>query len=351
MPILLTLCDGVILCYLGNLIYSDKELIDSRAIHYQDVFNPISDEHLFDNFQLLLSFAKSINISLDTYNAKYILKRNPSKLASLLIDFINGISFIYLSNKININKYHELIRLVKNNEDISVIHTMSGNQWLQRWINYINGDRVLSDINRTKFNMKLFNAINDDNDYDDYDDNEYSEEYIVKQLIEYIPSTTININDLLSQNEMLQYLFAANLFELKNGIWSKLSNDEKINYKQQNKGKDIDNLECIEWINILLFIHKSDIETITNIKDLCSGYTLLSILDLIKPGCIQRNTIRKFDKINNCNIVISICSKQFDFNLVGYVGSDIIDGNDKMIQSIILQLMQYYSTSKQADND
>ncbi len=54
---------------------------------------------------------------MDSYNAKYILKQNILKLSALLIDFIYGISSIYLSNKININRYHELIRLVKNNED------------------------------------------------------------------------------------------------------------------------------------------------------------------------------------------------------------------------------------------
>ena len=77
------------------------------------------------------------------------------------------------------------------------------------------------------------------------------------------------------------------------------------------------------------------------------------MLDLVKPGCVEWKNVRsnnqirhKFDKINNCNIVKKICVDTFGFSLVGYAGSDIVDGNFKIIQSLLLQLMRYYSTSK-----
>ena len=373
--ILLALCDGVILCRLINIISIEnenirEELIDCRTIHYPDIFNPspISDEHLYDNFQLLLSFAKVIHIGLDSYDAKYILKTNPLKLPKLIIDFMNGICNIYLSNRVNINKYHELVRLVKNNEDTSIIRIMSGQQWLQRWINYLNGNRVLSEIEPQQFNIELFNAMKIKCDDDDDNNNdEKNEEIIIKKLIDFGDESVIKCNDLLSHCRMLQDLFAANLFEIKNGCWSKLSKDEKISYKQQIKCARSSNSNCvsnnvkqngdmaifIQWINTVLSGHNNDIKKVESIKDLCSGHILLKLLDLTKPGCVEWKNVRlncqirhKFDKINNCNIVKKLCDEEFGFSLVGYAGSDICDANFKMIQSLLLQLMRYYSTFK-----
>lgn len=368
--ILLSLCDGVILCKLINIIQCRnccEELIDSRVIHYPDVFNPepISDNQLLDNFQLLLSVGKVISIPLDSYNAKYILKDNPSLLPKLIIDFVNGLSSIYLSNRININKYHELVRLVKNNEDTSIIRMMNGQQWLQRWINYHNGNRVLSEINCNDFNVELFNAMNikssSKKSMNDNDDNDNYEKIMVEKLLQFANEKILTDKDLLSHNRMIQDLFAANLFEAKRGCWNKLSKDEKISYKQQIKSASKNNIYnkengdiqiFIQWINSVLSTDES-LKPITSIKDLRSGYYILKILDLTKPGCVEWKSVRtnneirhKFDKINNCNILKKVCDESFGFSLVGYAGSDIADGNFKVIQSLLLQLMRCYSTSK-----
>ena len=137
-----------------------------------------------------------------------------------------------------------------------------------------------------------------------------------------------------------------------------MSKDEKISYQEQIQcaSTDHDPLEydnnmemLIKWINTVLSAQCH----VTSIKDLYSGYVLLKLLDITKPGCIEWKTVRsnqqirhKFDRVNNCNIVIKVACDEFGFSLVSLQGSDIADGNYKIIQSLLLQLMRYYSTAK-----
>ena len=43
-------------------------------------------------------------------------------------------------------------------------------------------------------------------------------------------------------------------------------------------------------------------------------------------------------------MVMKICEEVFEFSLVGMAGSDIVDGNEKFVHSLLSQLMRYYAT-------
>ena len=50
----------------------------------------------------------------------------------------------------------------------------------------------------------------------------------------------------------------------------------------------------------------------------------------------------KFKKAENCNYAV-VVGKQMKFSLVNVGGVDIMDGNKKLILSIIWQLMRYHT--------
>jgi len=86
-------------------------------------------------------------------------------------------------------------------------------------------------------------------------------------------------------------------------------------------------------------------------RDMSDGIVLCRLLEKLKPGCIQWKSVQvkprqKFDKIGNCNYAMGVCAKEFPFSLVGIGGDDIHTGNQKMIRSLLWQMMRYWSTKK-----
>eukprot|EP01084_Bolivina_argentea_P261434 441781_1 len=79
----------------------------------------------------------------------------------------------------------------------------------------------------------------------------------------------------------------------------------------------------------------------------------------MSPGCVnwKNNSIRhdirhKFDKITNCKAVMDILKTEREFkgifHLVGIDGNNIVNGHEKYIRSLLLQLQRYYSTKLMA---
>jgi len=60
-------------------------------------------------------------------------------------------------------------------------------------------------------------------------------------------------------------------------------------------------------------------------------------------GKKAREKVRhKFDKLNNCNMVMSLSqTSPFNFSLVGMGGNDIVDGHQKFLSTLLWQLMRY----------
>jgi len=94
-------------------------------------------------------------------------------------------------------------------------------------------------------------------------------------------------------------------------------------------------------------------------EDVSNGLIFLSILESIKPGCVDwknsgvRSEVRhKFDAINNCNYLIDILKTERTFkdifHLVGIGGNNIVDGHNKYIRSLLLQIQRYHSTKLMA---
>ncbi|KAG5570016.1 hypothetical protein H5410_059782 [Solanum commersonii] len=86
-----------------------------------------------------------------------------------------------------------------------------------------------------------------------------------------------------------------------------------------------------------LWINSLGTDTYVNnlFEDVRTGWVLLEVLDKISQGLVNwkqatKPPIKMPFKVENCNQVISI-GKELNFSLVNVAGSDIVQGNNKLI--------------------
>ncbi|ETO25984.1 hypothetical protein RFI_11152 [Reticulomyxa filosa] len=83
-------------------------------------------------------------------------------------------------------------------------------------------------------------------------------------------------------------------------------------------------------------------------KDLSDGVVICKILDRVMPGCINWEKVRdkdkirhKFDKMNNCKQAMEVAMKDLNLKMVSAGGQDLHEGNQKIIHSLLWQIMRY----------
>ena len=163
-----------------------------------------------------------------------------------------------------------------------------------------------------------------------------------------IKNSVIKIDDIAYHNYFLSELLISELFEIKNKI-EKLKNAEKNKIKGILKSKSNSETTMIAWINSLKTATNKRINVTNLSRDLSDGIVILKLLNLCKPKIVKwKKHVRmkcrhKFDKLGNCKYAIDLCSKHFPFSLVGIGGSDIVDNNQKYINTLLYQIMVYHS--------
>jgi len=82
-------------------------------------------------------------------------------------------------------------------------------------------------------------------------------------------------------------------------------------------------------------------------EDCKGGVLLLKVFDRIKPGCVEWKKVdkvstNKFKKLVNCNECVD-AAKKCGFHIVGIGGTDIHDGNKKLVLAIVWQMMRSHT--------
>jgi len=141
-------------------------------------------------------------------------------------------------------------------------------------------------------------------------------------------------------------------YAVKSGL-GPLSSQEQDKYgKYLKKAARDDEDTFVHWINAMLPSHLH-VESL--IRDLSDGVVLLKLLEKGKPGCVNwkkaREKVRhKFDKLNNCNTVMSLAQADpFGLRLMGMGGNDIVDGHQKFLSTLLWQLMRYFAVKQISD--
>merc|ERR1712226_57820 len=92
-------------------------------------------------------------------------------------------------------------------------------------------------------------------------------------------------------------------------------------------------------------------------SDLASGNIIFQLIDFIKKGVVDWKRVvseeklkslssqqRHFEMLGNCDYVIEL-AKQLKLSMVGIGGSDLKEGNKKLILAVVWQLMRAYTLS------
>lgn len=354
--ILSTFFDGVMFCDIINNVM--HHFIDDRCVKYPNAFNPypICNKDIYSNISLVLSCAKSMGIELSSHDPKEWF--DPKKTPQMMIELCNGLANKLLTNQLDTNSHPELARLAKNNEDPEEIQRLSGHEWLQRWMNNACGVPVKNEISDDMFNGMIWNTMESNvnssfkhnkpivkYDIEPQQGCEYMSDHLRKELK---VSSNVLPQDLFTNNRLVHDLFALQVFMKESGL-PLLNIQEEKEFKPFLK-KKVDkqsstNGNTVTWINSLL----PDMLHVNNLaRDLSDGIVLLKLCEQAKNGCVNwkkaKEKVRhKFDKINNCNMVMAIVNAP-PFNFKANIsGADIEEGNQMYINTLLWQLMRYQS--------
>jgi len=100
------------------------------------------------------------------------------------------------------------------------------------------------------------------------------------------------------------------------------------------------------WINSL---GAKDLYMNSLFEDVKDGLGLLKVIDHIHPGLVdwkqvEKQPSNKFKKVSNNNYAVVLGkAKELNLSLVGIGGSDIVDGNKKLILGFVWQLMRHHT--------
>jgi len=155
----------------------------------------------------------------------------------------------------------------------------------------------------------------------------------------------IKPDDIVKGNPRLNLAFTAAIFNQCPGL-DPLSKEEleKAGLLEDDYGDSREERAFRMWINSLGIdgLHINSL-----FEDCKDGIALLKVMDYVEHGIVswknvELNANNKFKKVANCNYVV-VLGKQLKFSLVGIGGSDITDGNKKLLLALVWQLMRYHT--------
>jgi len=157
----------------------------------------------------------------------------------------------------------------------------------------------------------------------------------------------IKPRDIVSGNARLNLVFVASVFNQCPGL-DPLSTEEmaKCGLMDDDQGDSREERAFRMWINSL-GLSNGEVYINNLFEDCKDGLVLLKILDHIQPGVVswkqvEMNANNKFKKVSNCNYVV-VLGKQFKFSMVNIGGSDIVDGNKKLLLGLVWQMMRTHT--------
>jgi plastin-1 len=147
------------------------------------------------------------------------------------------------------------------------------------------------------------------------------------------------------ENEKLNLAFTAQLFNAAPGLEPLKEEEQKelAGLMNDDAGDSREERAFRMWINTLGI----DSLYINNLFEDCKdGLALLRVIDKIEPGTVSWKKVEmkpnnKFKKLSNCNYAV-VLGKQLKLSLVTTGGSDIVDGNKKLLLGFTWQLMRYH---------
>jgi plastin-1 len=338
--------DGIILCKLVNVAVPGT--IDERAINMKEKLNPWER---IENHTLFLNSAKAVGCSVVNIGTEDLTFGRPH----LVLGLISQIVKIQLLSTVNLKQTPELAELLDETEEFEELWSMPAEKILLRWMNF--------HLRKAGHKKTVSNFTTDVRDGSAY-------ALLLHQLApEHCSLSPLQIDDLLERAKAVlaqadrincrKYLtpkdlvegspnlnlaFVAHLFHTRNGLTQDPSNNDYAELLHDDEYNEASREERMyrAWINS----QGCDTFVTSLFEDVRDGWVLLETLDKVSPGSVSwRSTSRPpiksmFKKVENCNQVVDI-GKRLRFSLVNIAGSDIVQGNKKLILAYLWQLIRF----------
>jgi len=346
--------DGVILAKFINKCVADT--IDERALNKRKADN--KDLSLFkinENLNLVISSAKSIGVQTVNLGCTELL--NGKDFPHIILGLVWQLVKIQLLNSINLKSNPLLIRLLEEGEELADLLKLPPDQLLLRWMNY--------HLKRSGTDKRVANWSGDVKDSVAYtivlnqiapgvcdkaalnnNNMDTRAGMVIKNAEKLGVPPFIKPKDISSGNARLNLAFAAQIFNTNPGL-EPLTEEEKAELAgmmNDDVGDSREERAFRMWMNTLGI---PDLYINGLFEDCKDGLALLKVEDFVEPGVVDWTKVEmkpnnKFKKLTNCNCAVDT-GKKMHFSLVGIGGSDVNDGNKKLLLALVWQLMRYHT--------
>ncbi|XP_051224595.1 fimbrin-2 isoform X2 [Lolium perenne] len=314
--------DGVLLCKLVNLAVPGT--IDERAINTKRLLNLWEKN---ENHTLCLNSAKAIGCTVVNIGTQDLAEGRPHLILGLISQII---------------------------KEMEELMSLSPEKILLRWMNF--------QLKKGGFQRTVTNFSSDTKDSEAYacllnvlapECSAKPSPMSVKDLLHRARLVLEHADrmgckrylapkDIVDGLQNLNLAFVAHIFQKRNGL-----------SKQMKKVTFVDGLfddaqVSREERSFRLWINSLGISSYINnvFEDLRNGWVLLEVMDKVSPGSVNWKMANRppiklpFRKVENCNQVLKI-GKDIHFSLVNIAGTDVVQGNKKLILAFLWQLMRY----------
>lgn len=337
--------DGVLLCKLINATVPGT--IDERVLNLKEKKNAweVNENHTLCIQSCLGIGCKVVNIG-------------PDDLKEGKVHLVLGLTWqiikVGLLQDINLKAHPELILLLKPGEQLEDLLKLPAESILIRWVNYHMEKQGCPrrignfgpDIKDSVVYTELLNAIEPAK----CGKGALNESDLTKRADKMLEEASkmdcrkfVTPRDVVSGNQKLNLAFAANIFNTNSGL--KISKEEEKKYAEM---MEFDQEGTREQRAFQLWIQSLGLEVTNLFEDVRDGVLLLKIMEKIVPGTISWKSVNmptaekplnKFKKVENANYCV-LCAKNMKLNTTTLGGTDIVDGNKKMILGLVWQLMR-----------
>lgn len=265
---------------------------------------------------------------------------------------------LYLTKSIDLKNCPEIMRLAEEGEELTDLLKLPAETILIRWINYHlkkqgverRVNNLGSDLKDSEALLYVLNRLEPSTctlDGLKEEDNIKRAEIMINNATSLGVPPLVRPTDITRGNVKINTVFVAELFNIKHGL-EELNQEEaelieKIGIIHDDVEGSRDERAFRFWINSL----NIDDIYINNLYEECrDGLVLLKVIDKLDNTVVdwkkvEKNPNNKFKQGINCGEALNAC-KKLGLKIPGIGGSDIVEGNTKLIIAVVWQLVRLH---------
>ena len=336
--------NGVLLAKLIN--DSAPNTIDERVLVKKVNMNRFE---MLQNLNLVINSAKGVGCKITNIRPEDITEGKPHLILGLVWQVVK----VGLVADINLQAHPELVRLLREGEEMADLLKLSPEELLIRWVNYHlqqgGSDRRISnfsgDIKDSVVYTILLHQISHGSCSKDalaIEDVRARAEAVLENADTLDCRKFVSANDIVKGNSKLNLAFVANLFNNHPALEA-LTERELAAYADM---MEFDEEGTREERAFRFWLQGLGLEVNNLFEDVKDGLLLCRALEIIQPGCIDWSKVNMqprmiFHKNANCSYAVEV-GGSLKFSTVNIGGSDIAQGEKKLILALVWQMMRLH---------